>query len=110
MGKPRIKKGEMVIVISGKDRDLGSPRRILQVMPSRGRVLVEGVNIVKRHERPNPQRNSKGGIVERESPIHISNVMPVDPETHKPTRVGAKRLDDGRRVRVAKRSGALLDK
>lgn len=110
MSKPRFKKGEMVIVVSGKYRDLGTPHRVLRMMPARNRVLVEGVNMVKRHERPNPQRNSKGGIVERESPIHISNLMPVDPETNKHTRVGAKRLEDGRRVRVAKRSGALLDK
>jgi large subunit ribosomal protein L24 len=109
MGKPRIKKGEMVIVIAGKDRDLGQPRRVLQVMPRKNRVLVEGANMIKRHERPNPQRNSKGGILEREASIHISNVMPVDPETGKHTRVGA-RLEDGRRARVAKRSGASLDK
>lgn len=110
MGKTRIKKEDMVYVISGKDRDLTKPRRVLQVMPDQSRVLVEGANLVKRHTRPNPQRNIKGGIVERESPIHVSNVMPVDPETKRPTRVGGKRLEDGRLVRVAKRSGAQLDK
>jgi len=110
MGKTRIKKEDMVYVISGKDRDLTKPRRVLQVMPQDSRVLVEGANMIKRHTRPNPQKNVKGGIVERESPIHVSNVVPVDPETKRPTRVGGKRLEDGRLVRVAKRSGAQLDK
>jgi large subunit ribosomal protein L24 len=106
----RIKKGDMVLVISGKDRDLSTPHRVLQLTRKSGRVLVEGVNKIKRHTRPNPQRNVKGGILEREAPIHLSNVMPVDPETNKPTRVGAQRLADGKVVRVARRSGAMLDK
>jgi large subunit ribosomal protein L24 len=110
MGKTRIKKEDMVYVISGKDRDLTKARRVLQVIPQNERVLVEGANMVKRHTRPNPQKNVMGGIVERESPIHLSNVVPVDPETKRPTRVGGKRLADGRLVRVAKRSGAQLDK
>lgn len=110
MGKTRIKKDDMVYVIAGKSRDLTTPRRVLQVMPRKGTVLVEGANMVKRHTRPNPQRNIKGGILEKEAPLHASNVMPVDPETKKPTRVGAKRLEDGRLVRVASRSGAMLDK
>lgn len=110
MAKVRIKKDDMVLVISGKDRDLTKPRRVLQVMPSEQRVLVEGAGMVKRHTRPNPQRNIKGGIVERESPIHISNVMIVDPESKKPTRISRKRLEDGRWVRIARRSGAALDK
>lgn len=106
----RIKKGDMVLVISGKDRDLETPRRVLQLTRKNGRVLVEGVNKVKRHTRPNPQRNVKGGILEREAPIHLSNVMPVDPESKRPTRVGGKQLADGEVVRVARRSGAMLDK
>jgi large subunit ribosomal protein L24 len=110
MAKARVKKGDMVVVVSGKDRDPAKPCRVLQVMPARSRVLVEGVNKIKRHTRPNPQRNIKGGILEREAPIHVSNVMPIDPETKKPTRVGSKRLDDGKRVRVATRSGTMLDK
>ena len=110
MAKIRIKKEDSVYVISGKDRDLTKPRRVLQVLPAQNRVLVEGANIVKRHTRPNPQKNIKGGIVERESPLHVSNVMLVDPETKRPTRIGTRVLDDGRRVRVAKRSGAQLDK
>lgn len=106
----RVKKGDMVVVISGKDRDLSKPCRVLQVMPSSSRVLVEGVNMIKRHTRPNPQKNVKGGILERESPIHLSNVMPVDPDSKRRTRVAAKRLEDGKRVRVARGSGAMLDK
>jgi large subunit ribosomal protein L24 len=106
----RIKKGDMVLVVSGKDRDRTTPRRVLQVMPRLERVLVEGVNKVKRHTRPNPQKNVKGGILEREAPIHLSNVMAVDPESKQPSRVGSKRLEDGRNVRIARRSGAMLDK
>jgi large subunit ribosomal protein L24 len=83
---------------------------VLQVLPERNRVVVEGVNIIKRHTRPNPQKNVKGGIVEREGSIHASNVQPVDPETGKATRVGRKVLEDGRRVRVSRRSGSVLDK
>ena len=110
MGKTRIKKDDMVFVIAGKSRDMTTPRRVLQVIPGKGTVLVEGANMVKRHTRPNPQKNIKGGILEKEAPLHASNVMPVDPETKKPTRVGAKRLEDGRLVRIAVRSGAMLDK
>jgi len=110
MAKVRIRKEDQVVVIAGKDRDLTKPRRVLQVMPGQQRVLVEGANMVKRHTRPNPQRNIKGGIVEREAPLHISNVMLWDPEAKQPTRVGSRELEDGRRVRVARRSGAVLDK
>ncbi len=110
MAKARIKKGDMVIVVSGKYRDLAKSCRVLQVMPKTSRALVEGVNIVKRHTRPNPQKNIKGGILERESPIHLSNIMPVDPESKRPTRARMKILEDGRRVRVAARSGSMLDK
>ncbi len=110
MGKVRIKKGDMVVVISGKDRDPKTSHRVLQVMPASSRALVEGVNMAKRHTRPNPQRSIKGGILERESPIHLSNLMPLDPESQKPTRIRTKILEDGRRVRAATRSGAMLDK
>jgi large subunit ribosomal protein L24 len=110
MARARIRKEDQVYVIAGKDRDLATPRRVLQVIPSKGVALVEGANMIKRHTRPNPQRNIKGGIVEREAPIHLSNLMPVDPDTKKPTRVGARRNSEGRSIRVAKRSGAELDK
>ena len=109
MGKSRIRKGDLVLVVTGKDRDLSTPHRVLQISGS-GRALVEGVNMVKRHTRPNPQKNIKGGILEKESPIHLSNVMPIDPESKRPTRVRTKVLDDGKRVRIAARSGAMLDK
>ena len=104
-----IRKEDQVYVIAGKDRDLTTPRRVLRVYPEKGTVLVEGANIVKRHTKPNPQKNVKGGVVEREAPLHASNVMPVDPETKKPTRVGYKELEDGTRVRIALRSGAVLE-
>jgi large subunit ribosomal protein L24 len=103
-----VRKNDEVIVIAGKDR--GKTGRVLQVLPERNRVVVEGVNVIKRHTRPNPQKNVKGGIVEREGSIHASNVQPVDPESGKATRVGRKVLEDGRRVRVSRRSGSVLDK
>ena len=103
----RIRKDDQVLVISGKGR--GSKGRVLRVFPRKKMVVVEGVNFIKRHTKPNPQKNVKGGIVEREAPVHVSNLMVVDPESGRPTRVGSRRLEDGRRVRVAKRSGAMLD-
>ena len=103
-----IRKNDNVLVVTGKDR--GKRGRVLQVLPERNRVVVEGVNIVKRHTRPNPQKNIKGGIVEREAAIHASNVMLVDPDTNEPTRVGKKVLSDGTRVRIGRKSGAVVDK
>ena len=103
-----IRKNDSVIVITGRDR--GKRGRVLRVLPEKRRVTVEGVNFIKRHTRPNPQKNIKGGIVEREAAIHVSNVMLVDPDSSKPTRVGHKSLDNGGRVRVARRSGSVLDK
>ena len=96
MAKARIKKGDLVIVVSGKSRDMSKPCRVLEVIPANSRVLVEGVNMIKRHTRPNPQKNVKGGILERESPIHVSNVMPIDPESKRPTRIRSKVLEDGK--------------
>ena len=104
----RIRKNDTVIVISGKDR--GKKGRVIEVLPKEGRVRVEGVNKIKRHTRPNPQRNVTGGIVERENPLHVSNVALVDPKSDKPTRVGIKILANGTKVRIAKRSGMQLDK
>jgi large subunit ribosomal protein L24 len=103
----RLRKNDMVVVIAGKDA--GKQGKVLQVLREKNRVIVQGVNFIKRHTRPNPQRNIKGGIAERESAIHVSNVMLVDPESGKRTRMGSKTLQDGRKVRVAK-SGAVLDK
>jgi large subunit ribosomal protein L24 len=104
----KIKKGDTVEVISGKDS--GRRGRVLRVYRDRQRVVVEGVNMIKRHTRPNPQRRIQGGVVEREAAIHVSNVMVVSPDSQRPSRVGYKILDDGRKVRVAKVDGAILDR
>ena len=104
----KIKKGDNVAVISGKDA--GKSGRVLRVDRDRQKVVIEGVNMIKRHTRPNPQKKIQGGIVEREAPIHVSNVMVVSPDSGRPTRVGYKILDDGRKVRVSKVDGAILDR
>jgi large subunit ribosomal protein L24 len=101
MPKVRIKKNDTVLVRSGKDR--GKRGRVLQVLPDKGRVVVEGVGMVKRHTRPNPQRNVKGGILEKESAIHVSNVMLVDAESNQPGRVGVRVEADGTKVRVRRK-------
>jgi large subunit ribosomal protein L24 len=111
MGAAKIRRDDEVVVISGKDR--GKSGRVLRVDPARQRVYVEGLNIVKRHQRPQQVRGAQraeqvGGVIEREGPIHISNVMLIDPKDKKPTRVGVTR-EDGRRSRVARRSGTALD-
>jgi large subunit ribosomal protein L24 len=103
----RIRKNDDVIVIAGKDK--GKTGKVLATDPKKQSAVVEGVNFVKKHTRANPQKNIKGGIVEREGPVHVSNLMVIDPESSRPTRVSYKRLEDGRKVRVAKRSGAMLD-
>jgi large subunit ribosomal protein L24 len=103
-----IKKNDTVEVLSGKDK--GKRGRVIEVLPKLSRVRIEGVNRIKRHTKPNPQRNVKGGIVEREDPIHVSNVALIDPKSDKPTRVGSKALANGTRIRIAKRSGMPLDK
>jgi large subunit ribosomal protein L24 len=107
----RIRRDDTVRIIAGKDR--GRTGRVLRVEPAKQRVYVEGANIIKRHTRPRTLRDTQraqelGGIVEKEGPIHISNVMLIDPDTGEPTRVGIKR-DGGRRVRVAKKSGREID-
>ncbi|MEK4487702.1 50S ribosomal protein L24 [Psychrobacillus sp. FSL H8-0484] len=99
-----VKKGDKVKVISGKDK--GKTGVILTAFPKKDRVLVEGVNIVKKHMKPN-QANPQGGIVSQEAAIHVSNVMLIDPKTGEPTRVGSK-VEDGKRVRVAKKSGEII--
>ena len=104
----KIKKGDNVEVKSGKDA--GKRGRVLVVDRDHNRVVVEGVNMIKRHTRPNPQKKIQGGIVEREAAIHASNVMVVSPDSGRPTRVGYKILDDGRKVRVSKVDGAILDR
>jgi large subunit ribosomal protein L24 len=101
----RIRKGDKVIVISGRDK--GKNGAVLKVLRTENRVLVQGANMVKRHTRPS--QVSAGGILEKEAPLHISNVALVDPKEGGPTRVGVKFLKDGRKVRVARRSGEVVD-
>jgi large subunit ribosomal protein L24 len=104
----RLKKNDLVEVIAG--RDSGKRGKVLVVLPEKARVVVQGVNFIKRHTRPNPQKNIKGGIAEREAPIHVSNVMIVSPDDDKKTRIGSKLLAEGRKVRIGRRSGEVLDK
>ena len=104
----RLKKNDTVQVIAG--RDTGKQGKILKVLPDKNRVIVQGVGFVKRHTRPNPQRNIKGGIAEREAPIHASNVMVVCGECGRRTRIGSKVMADGSRVRVCRRCQGVLDK
>ncbi len=101
----KIKKGDKVVVLTG--RDSGRTGEVVQVMPKEDRALVRGVNLVKRHQRQTV--NQEGGIIQKEAPIHLSNLALADPKDGKPTRVGFKVLDDGRKVRFAKRSGDLID-
>jgi large subunit ribosomal protein L24 len=96
----------MVQVVSGEYR--GQTGRVVRVMPGKGRAVVEGCNMVKRHTKPNP-RNQQGGILEKEAPIHLSNLMLLCPKTGKPTRVGMRVLDSGKRVRYSKKAKELLD-
>jgi large subunit ribosomal protein L24 len=105
----KIRRDDQVLVISGKDR--GKTGKVLRVDTDKSRVFVEGLNIIKRHTRPSQvpgSANAAGGVIEREGPIHISNVMLIDPKDSKPTRVGITR-ENGKRFRVAKRSGQKLD-
>jgi len=107
MAIAHVRKGDMVIVVSGKER--GKRGRVLRVIPEKSRVVVERINLIKKHQRPT-QKIRQGGIIEREGSIHLSNVMIVDPTSGKPTRVGSRALGDGKKVRVARRSGEILDK
>jgi large subunit ribosomal protein L24 len=104
--KLHVKKEDNVMVITGKDK--GKKGRIIAAYPRENKVLVEGVNIVKRHSKPS-QQNPQGGIIEKEAPIHVSNVMLIDPKTNQPTRIGYKVLENGKKVRVAKKSGEIID-
>jgi large subunit ribosomal protein L24 len=104
----RIRKDDLVEVITGRDK--GKRGKVLVVLPDKGRLLVQGVNFIKRHTRPNPQKNIKGGIAEREAPIHVSNVMIVSPDDDKRTRIGSRVMPDGRKARIGRRGGEVLDK
>jgi large subunit ribosomal protein L24 len=101
----KIKKGDKVVVITG--RDAGKTGEVVQVMPKETRALVRGVNLVKKHQRQTA--NQEGGIISKEAPIQLSNLAIADPKDGKPSRVGFKVLEDGRKVRFAKRSGDLID-
>jgi large subunit ribosomal protein L24 len=101
----RVKKGDRVVVTAGRDK--GKTGEVLRVVPKEDRVVVQGVNMIKRHTKPS--QTQSGGIVEREAAMHLSNIMLADPKTGEPTRVGFKVLDDGRKVRFAKRSGEVID-
>jgi large subunit ribosomal protein L24 len=104
----RLRKGDTVQVTAGKDA--GKTGKVLKVLPEKNRVIVQGVNFVKKHTRPNPQRNIKGGIAERGGSIHASNVMVVCGECGKRTRIGAKVLADGKKARICRRCEGVLDK
>ena len=106
--RTRLRKNDLVEVISGKDA--GKKGKILKVLPDKNRVIVQGVGFVKKHTRPNPQRNIKGGIAEREGPIHASNVMVVCGECSRRTRIGSKKLADGGKVRVCRKCEGVLDR
>jgi len=101
----KIKKGDKVVVLTGRDK--GRTGEVVQVLPKEERAVVRGVNLVKRHQRQTAQQ--EGGIVSKEASVHLSNIAVADPKDGKPTRVGFKTLDDGRKVRFAKRSGDLID-
>ncbi len=101
----KIKKGDKVVVITG--RDAGKSGEVLEVRPTESRVVVRGINLVKRHTKQTPQ--NEGGIISKEAAIQLSNIAVADPKDGKPTRVGFKTLDDGRKVRFAKRSGDMID-
>jgi large subunit ribosomal protein L24 len=107
----RIKTGDEVIIVGGKDR--GKKGKVLRVDPAKQRVYVEGLNMIKRHERPRQVAGAQraeqvGGVIEKEGPVHVSNVMLIDPKDGKPTRIGLE-IEDGKRFRIARRSGTRLD-
>ena len=106
MPKLKIKKGDNVVVISGRDK--GKTGEVLRVFPAEARAVVQGVNIARRHTKP--RMGEPGGILEKELPIHISNLAHIDPQSGRPTRIGYRFLEDGRKVRVARRSGEVIDR
>jgi large subunit ribosomal protein L24 len=106
MAKLKIKKGDSVVVITGRDK--GKTGDVLRVFPTENRAIVQGVHLAKRHTRP--RMGDPGGIVEKELPIHISNIAHIDPQSRKPTRVGFRHLGDGHKVRFARRSGEVIDR
>ena len=106
--KTPIRKNDTVLVTTGKDR--GKKGRVIRLVPEKNRLIVEGVNLIKRHTRPNPAKNVNGGVVQREASLHASNVQLVCPECGAQTRVGHKVLDDGRKVRICRKCEGVVDK
>jgi large subunit ribosomal protein L24 len=107
MAIAHVRKGDTVMVVAGKER--GKRGKVLRVFPDKKRVVIERINMIKKHQRPT-QKIRQGGIIEREGAIHLSNVMLVDPTSDKPTRIGMKALADGKKVRVARKSGEIIDR
>ena len=107
MAIAHVRKGDTVVVVAGKER--GKRGRVLRVIPDKNRVVIERINMIKKHQRPT-QKLRQGGIIEREGAIHLSNVMLVDPTSGKPTRIVMRALGDGKKVRVARKSGEMIDK
>jgi large subunit ribosomal protein L24 len=105
MAKLKIKKGDKVVVLAGRDK--GAKGQVVKVFPTENRAVVEGVNMIRKHQKQSA--NQEGGIISREAPIHVSNLAIQDPKDGSPSRVGYKILDDGRKVRFAKRSGEVID-
>jgi len=103
-----IRRNDNVLVVAGKDR--GKRGRVLKVLPARNRLVIEGVNLIKRHTRPNPNANVQGGIVEREASLHASNVQLICPECGAQTRIGRRVLNDGRKVRICRKCEGVVDK
>jgi large subunit ribosomal protein L24 len=103
-----IRKNDTVLVTTGKDR--GKKGRVIRIVAEKNRLIVEGVNLIKRHTRPNPAKNIKGGVVQREAALHASNVQLVCPECGAQTRIGHKVLDDGRKVRICRKCDGVVDK
>ena len=101
----KIRKGDRVVVLTGRDK--GRSGEVIEVRPNEERALVRGINVVKRHQRQTAQQ--EGGIISKEAPVHLSNIAVADPKDGKPTRVGFKIRDDGKKIRIAKRSGAEID-
>jgi len=107
MAIAHVRKGDTVVVVAGKER--GKRGRVLRVLPESNRVVVERMNMIKKHQRPT-QKLRQGGIIEREGSIHLSNVMLLDPTIDKPTRIGVRALTDGKKVRLARKSGEIIDR
>ncbi len=103
-----IRKNDNVVVVAGKDR--GKRGRVLRLVPAKNRLIVEGANFVKRHTRPNPAQNVKGGVVEREAPLHASNVQLICPDCGAATRIGRRLLEDGRKVRICRKCDGVVDR